>query len=118
MKPTALLIPLMFATPAEAARDAFGIVIPPSAWVSPPAWTCDKNDDEARVMCLSPDRVERACGALVGDGSRQPYGCAAIMAPAACIVIVNETLPGDELARVIEHEKAHCRGWPPSHPLD
>lgn len=43
-------------------------------------------------------------------------GCAEIYAD-ACRVTIADDLPPTFLKAVVEHELAHCRGWPGNHPL-
>ena len=64
--------------------------------------------------------LTRMCSLLAGK--IEILGCAFFpypgMYPDLCWVLYNEDVPDDVRDILIEHEKAHCRGWPADHPMD
>lgn len=63
------------------------------------------------VKHFSPSEVDRLCRRIGAKAPKPIKGCAA-GDRRGCLVI----LPHGASAAVLRHERAHCNGWPKSHP--
>lgn len=108
---------LLLTCPALAGtyKDVDGVywtlVDPPAHWLDQPL------PSDTRVFKLPRDLAFRSCE-LAGAPPNQ-HGCAEVIVGLdACYVWVVDDLPVPFMEAVINHELAHCRGWPQSHPTD
>jgi hypothetical protein len=111
---TALIV-LLLAVPAEAGRyqDADGkwwkTIDPPAKWMTAPY------SGQLHLQVLPPDELKNICDVVVGRS--EPLGCS-IVNPWHCTIYISNRLPSLFQGALLQHEEAHCRGWPADHPVD
>lgn len=76
----------------------------PLDYISPPA-----------IHFRAPDDLLRTCRHLIGSSDGYYYGCTQIWAD-RCDIFIDISLDPPIIAATLEHELAHCKGWPGDHP--
>lgn len=82
---------------------------PPEKWFDVPY------EGEIRIKIYEADHLKEVCSMLAG--TEILHGCAQRW-PYFCMIWVSAALPPDFQENIIRHEKAHCHGWPNTHPID
>ena len=114
---TALLIAGFLSAPAEARMFeydgpngiTYGFVMPPDRY---------RDMDfagEIIVRNFPAKEVLESCSMIVKK--QEGNGCA-LFTPSNCIIMINQDMPPDMYAATLEHEEAHCKGWPADHPVE
>lgn len=114
-----LLAVLLITVPATVSAKDF--MLPDGSWwtsIDPPAkWLTAPDRGPMNVKVVPKSRIAEVC--YRADGSAEEHGCAFVRETDCDIYISEELRDHDTMfANVLEHEKAHCRGWSPLHPLD
>src|SRR5690349_8686516 len=68
-----------------------------------------------RVLTLPVSDIAKICGHVAQGGKMERVACA-VFYRFSCYVYIANQLPSGWRPGVLEHEKAHCRGWPANHP--
>ncbi len=95
---------------AEEKPEIDGLVMsPPAKWAFEPIGPVE-------VHYLPQPEVTEIC--TKGAGEFEDIGCAWPATPESdvCVIYIAKELHFGLKARVLEHEKAHCNGWPGDHP--
>ena len=109
----AILCAAAMSGPAESRYDwpaPGSIAVPPPRYAGPLEY-------EPKVVY--DEQATKTCGKLMKvERSSQIYGCAVLKGRGNCTIIVQSGMPADLEAAVLLHERGHCKGWPPSHPVN
>ena len=96
-------VPIVGAVPIEAAR----VLAPPARYAAAAlALEAARRIDYFHVSRAEAERICRGSGAC----TYRRFG-------GSCRITVADDYAPDFLAATLEHERAHCVGWPASHPL-
>lgn len=114
-----LLAVLLIALPTAASAEMF--MLPDGSWwqsIDPPAkWLTAPDRGPMNVKVVPSKQIAELC--YRADGSAEEHGCAFVRETDCDIYIAEELREHDTMfANILEHERAHCRGWKPSHPMD
>lgn len=119
MKILAILIALLF--PHAAAADVF--VVDGREWMTleiPQKWRDAPLTKRYSVVEYPADRVREICTRAVGYEER--FACVFVYEatesgmPERCSIYIAAGLPPAMYDDALEHELAHCKGWPADHP--
>jgi hypothetical protein len=88
---------------------ALSILVPGAALASPPPARYDYKP-KMPVKVIRVDAVPVLC-----KNAMQKIACT-WPAKRSCVIVIAKQLPRGWYSGVLRHERAHCNGWPGSHP--
>tara|TARA_R110000868_G_C10824659_1_gene758881 strand:- start:75 stop:428 length:354 start_codon:yes stop_codon:yes gene_type:complete len=80
-----------------------------------PYWSQRPPLAEIKVIYIPRPATAQWCEQATGKPEQ--FGCMDFRGK-YCVVVITDDMPEPFRIAVLEHEVAHCRGWPGTHPLD